>query len=336
MGEVFARRYELLDPIADGGMGSVWLVHDRETDTVLAAKLLRHSDAGSLLRFMREQSTRIHHPHVVTPVSWAGEDDTVLFTMPLVRGGSVDTLIGDWGPLPEAWVAAILDQTLDALEAVHTAGVVHRDVKPANLLLEPTRQELPHVRLTDFGIAAPLNQPRLTATSTSVGTPGYMAPEQQTGEGPDPRQDLYAVATVGLEMLIGHPPPFTADEMPESPLTQVLVRARSQDVGERPDSAGQMRKELAAAAPAGWEPGEIEVLDHFTERHPRSTPTAQPTAVLDRTAGPGSRDRVSISPPKPERHTPEVAPATPSALPVFGLATLGVALLLLSAWLLLG
>ena len=337
MGEVFANRYELLDPIAEGGMGSVWLVHDRKTDAVLAAKLLRHSDAGSLLRFMREQSTRIHHPHVVTTMSWAGEDDTVLFTMPLVRGGSVDTLVGDWGPLPEVWVTTILDQTLDALEAVHAAGVVHRDVKPANLLLEPTRQEMPHVRLTDFGIAAPLDQPRLTVATTAVGTQGYMAPEQQLGDSPDPRQDLYAVATVGLEMLIGHPPPFAVDEIPDSPLTQLLVRARSQDPDDRPGSASLMRKELATIAPAQWEPGEIEVLDHFTDHHPSASP-ARPTTVRERHAVPGSQDRTNTAT-RLVQPAPPATPATPEApstLTVLGLAALGVVLLLLSAWLLFG
>lgn len=326
MGEVFANRYELLDPIADGGMGSVWVIHDRKTDTILAAKLLRHSDASSLLRFMREQATRIHHPHVVTTMSWAGEDDTVLFTMPLIRGGSVDTLIGDWGPLPETWVTTILDQTLDALDAVHTAGIVHRDVKPANLLLEPTGQEPPHVRLTDFGIAAPLDQPRLTMAATAIGTPGYMAPEQRAGEGPDLRQDLYAVATVGLEMLLGHAPPFATHEIPDSPLAQLLVRVRSEDPDDRPTSAAQMRTELAAVAPA-WEPGEIEVLDHFTDRDPGRTPSAQPTTVLERHAVLGSQERAAPSDP---------TPSSTSTLAVGALSALGVMLLLLSAWLLFG
>src|SRR5690606_4446659 len=144
-----------------------------------------------------------------------------------------------------------------------------------------TGQERPHVRLTDFGIAAPLDQPRLTVAATAVGTPSYMAPEQKMGEGPDPRQDLYAVATVGLEMLVGHPPPFTADEVPDSPLTQLLVRARSQDPDDRPDSASGMRSELAAVAKAEWEPGEIEVLDHFTDHHPSPSPP-RPTTVRER------------------------------------------------------
>nr|WP_301539666.1 serine/threonine-protein kinase [Nocardioides sp. zg-DK7169] len=310
----------MLDPIADGAMGSVWIVRDQQDGQVKAAKVLRHSDAASLLRFMREQSTRIHHPHVVTPLSWSGEDDSVLFTMPLVRGGSVATLIGDWGPLPESWVVAVLEQTLSALEAVHDARVVHRDVKPANLLLEPTGPRRPHVRLTDFGIAVPVDQPRMTLSSTTLGTPGYMAPEQLRGAAPDPRQDLYAVGAVGLEMLLGHPPPFEPGELPDSPLGALLLAATAPDPDRRPPSASAFLHDLRAlrAAQADWDPGDVEVLDQF--------------------AGPAHRDVVG---PVPAPTTVlQVGEATvakrPSVLAVGVLAGTGLALLVLSAVLLLG
>nr|WP_257907387.1 protein kinase [Janibacter limosus] len=148
MGEVFAGRYELLDLIGQGGMGSVWRVHDRRTDPVVAAKVLRQSDAASLLRFVRETAFRIQHPHVVTPLGWAGEDDRVLFTMPVVDGGSVATPVGDHGPLPAPFVAEILRRVLDGLGAVHASRVVHRDVKPANILLRATGGR-PAARLPD-------------------------------------------------------------------------------------------------------------------------------------------------------------------------------------------
>jgi serine/threonine-protein kinase len=329
VGEIFARRYELLDPIADGGMGSVWRVRDHQHGDVKAAKLLRQRDASSLLRFMREQSTRIHHPHVVTPLSWVGEDDAVLFTMPLVRGGSVASLLGDWGRLPEPWVATVVDQTLSALEAVHEAGVVHRDVKPANLLLEPTGAEVPHVRLTDFGIATPLDQPRLTMAATSVGTPGYAAPEQQDGADPDPRQDLYAVGTVGLEMLVGHPPPFTTDELPTSPLAGLLLGARNPDPDLRPASASVFRDALRSFLPAVWDPSGIEVLDQFMGEGARLRPVpledqTERTVVLP--VEPPAPDLGDAGGPAPER---------PSVLPVVALAALGVVLLVVAAVLLL-
>jgi len=368
MGEIFARRYELLDPIADGGMGSVWRVLDHQDGQVKAAKLLRHSDASSLLRFMREQSTRIHHPHVVTPLSWIGEDDYMLFTMPLVRGGSVATLVGDWGPLPEPWVRAVLEQTLSALAAVHAAGVVHRDVKPANLLLDPTGQAPPHVKLTDFGIAAPLGQPRLTSASYAVGTPGYMAPEQRLGAAPDPRQDLYSAAMVGMEMLLGHPPPFAADERAPGPLAAVLTRALAADPQQRPPTAEAMRAELLAAVSDLWEPGEVEVLDHFADadadadidRSARAAPTAvlsagepaalpvgaqPPTAVLPH-AAPPSRPAGAVRAPVWPGSAARPGPADPGARsPSAGrrpsqamlmlLVLSGAVLLVVSVWLLL-
>lgn len=311
MGEVFARRYELLDPIADGGMGSVWRVRDHVDGSVKAAKLLRQRDAGSLLRFIREQATRVEHPHVVTPLSWVGEDDAVLFTMPLVRGGSVATLVGDWGPLPEPWVTTLLDQTLAALEAVHAAGVVHRDVKPANLLLEPTGAGLPHLRLSDFGIAAVVGEPRLTSANVTLGTPGYAAPEQQTGADPSPSQDLYAVGVVGLEMLLGHPPPFEADELPEGPLADLLAGACDQDPARRPESAAALRAALAAYLPQEWDPGEIEVLTHFGDDPTPTVRDQRPTAD-ERGAAPQT-----------QRSGPPVAA-------VLALALVGVLMVLLS------
>ncbi|GAA1930434.1 hypothetical protein GCM10009737_35500 [Nocardioides lentus] len=285
MGEVFAGRYELLEPVAVGGMGTVWTVRDQADGALKVAKILQQSDAASLLRFVREQSVRIDHRHVVTPQSWAGMDERVLFTMPLVRGGSVADLLRAHGALPPRWAATLLDQTLQALEAVHAAGIVHRDVKPANLLLEPTGRARPHLRLTDFGIAAGVDQPRMTRAATAIGTPGYMAPEQQHGADPDPRQDLYAVGVVGLEMLTAVRPPARGPTGPGDPtwspplpwapgsepaavtaLVELLGRAADPDPARRPASAAALRAEMLAldvsALPAA--PGEqVAVADLF-------------------------------------------------------------------------
>lgn len=286
MGEVFAGRYELLDPIATGGMGTVWCVLDRSDHQVKAAKILRQSDASSLLRFVREQSMRIDHLHVVTPQSWAGMDDRVLFTMPLVRGGSVAGLVKQYGALPLRWVAILLDQTLHALEAVHAAGIVHRDVKPGNLLLEPTGTGRPHLRLTDFGIAAPLDEPRMTRASMVIGSPGYMAPEQWRGADPDFRSDLYSVGRVGAELLTGQRPSSetvgvdastlrTGDPRRDA-LVDLLARAAAEHADQRPPSATAMRRDLSALGLADLppEPGEtIRVSDEFTS-------IGEPTALM--------------------------------------------------------
>lgn len=206
MGEVFAGRYELVDPIGRGGAGAVWRAWDRRRGRYVAAKVLLQSDAHSLLRFVREQALRIDHPHVLAPASWAADDDKVLFTMELVRGGSLSHVIGDYGPLPPRYVCVLLDQLLSGLTAVHAEGVVHRDIKPANILLEATGAGQPHLRLSDFGIAMRKGEPRLTDTNYVVGTPGYFAPEQMLGAEPDFPADLYAGGLVALYLLSGKKP----------------------------------------------------------------------------------------------------------------------------------
>lgn len=206
MGEVFAGRYELVDPIGRGGSGAVWRSWDHRRRRYVAAKVLQQSDAHALLRFVREQAMRIDHPHVLAPASWAADDDKVLFTMDLVHGGSLSHLIGDYGPLSPRYVCTLLDQLLSGLTAVHAEGVVHRDIKPANILLEATGTRRPRVRLSDFGIAMRKGEPRLTEPDYVVGTPGYFAPEQMLGAEPDFPADLYAVGLVALYLLSGRRP----------------------------------------------------------------------------------------------------------------------------------
>ncbi|NED81010.1 serine/threonine protein kinase, partial [Streptomyces sp. SID11233] len=99
MAEIFAGRYVLADPIGRGGAGAVWRAWDRRRRRYVAAKVLHRRDAHTLLRFVREQALRIDHPHVLAPRSWAADDEQVLFTMDLARGGSVERLVGDYGPL---------------------------------------------------------------------------------------------------------------------------------------------------------------------------------------------------------------------------------------------
>ncbi|MFD2415118.1 serine/threonine-protein kinase [Amycolatopsis pigmentata] len=270
VGRYLVGRYRLVDPIASGGMGSVWRVWDAQARRYVAAKLLRPADAVSLLRFVREQSLRVEHPHVAAPTGWAAEDDQVLLTMDLVRGGTVAHLLSDYGTLPLSYVAVLIDQLLDALAAVHAHGIVHRDVKPSNLLLEPTGRGKPMLRLADFGIAVVMDEPRFTHSQV-IGSPGYVAPERMLHVDPEPRQDLYAVGVLTARLLTGQATAVDrTGELPGS--VRAFVEAlSSESPANRPESAEAARREWRTAVEqAGAEPigpaglGTIEVFERLS------------------------------------------------------------------------
>jgi eukaryotic-like serine/threonine-protein kinase len=321
MGEVFAGRYELVDPIGRGGVGAVWRSWDHRRRRYVAAKVLQQSDAHALLRFVREQAMRIDHPHVLAPASWAADDDKVLFTMDLVCGGSLAHLIGGYGPLPPRYVCVLLDQLLAGLAAVHAEGVVHRDIKPANILLEATGTGTPHLRLSDFGIAMRKGEARLTETDYVVGTPGYFAPEQMTGAEPDFPADLYAVGLVALYLLSGRKPDaqalverFEADGMPPAPLGvpepmwQVIGALLQPDPHARFRTATGARKALAAA---------VELV-------PEPSPDEEPVEIFDQIGplpdgfGPGGPLQERFGPGGPLPEGPEGSPTFPAQAQVPG------------------
>ncbi|MFE7751058.1 serine/threonine protein kinase [Streptomyces sp. NPDC057428] len=325
MGEVFAGRYELVDPIGRGGVGAVWRAWDHRRHRYVAAKVLQQSDAHTLLRFVREQALRIEHPHVLAPASWAADDDKVLFTMDLVSGGSLAHVIGDYGPLPPRFVCLLLDQLLSGLSTVHAEGVVHRDIKPANILMEATGTGRPHLRLSDFGISMRKGEPRLTETNYVVGTPGYFAPEQLMGAEPDFPADLFAVGLVALYLLQGQKPdaqalieyfaahgtPGAPQGVPE-PLWQVLAGLLQPDPHARFRTATGARKALTAAvemlAEAGGDDEPVEVFDQIGPLPAGFGPDGpEPPAEGARTP-PQSAGRPATPPqPSPRSYTP--APA---------------------------
>ncbi|MGA8245956.1 MAG: protein kinase, partial [Nocardioides sp.] len=150
-------RLGLIEQIGRGGAGTVWCAWDSRRRTFVAAKVLAP-------RSRPEASPGLVHPHVVAPHAIAShgpadEGDGPVLVMELVRGGTADQLLAEHGALPEEYVAVLLEQLLEALVAVHAAGLVHQDVKPANLLLEPTGRGRPHLRLGDFGTAVALDAP---------------------------------------------------------------------------------------------------------------------------------------------------------------------------------
>lgn len=242
-----AGRYVLADRIGTGAMGSVWRAYDLRGERWLAAKVLTCADAELRLRFAREYAVRIDHPHLVAPTGWADEDGVQMLFMDLVRGGTLATLVADHGPLPTLYVAVLMRQLLEALTAVHAAGVVHRDVTPANVLLEPTGLAAPYLRLGDFGVATATDAATGPPTGP-IGTVGFAAPEQGTGAA-DPRQDLYAVGRVGLFALTG-----AAAHLTTTSLLAWLLGLAAADPGARPRSAAEALYELDGLELPAWEP----------------------------------------------------------------------------------
>ncbi|MGW6964105.1 protein kinase domain-containing protein [Streptomyces zaomyceticus] len=356
MGEVFAGRYELVDPIGRGGAGAVWRAWDHRRRRYVAAKVLLQSDAHTLLRFVREQAMRIDHPHVLAPASWAADDDKVLFTMDLVAGGSLAHVVGDYGPLPPRFVCVLLDQLLSGLATVHAEGVVHRDIKPANILLDVTGTGRPHLRLSDFGISMRKGEPRLTETNYVVGTPGYFAPEQLLGAEPDFTADLFAVGLVALYLLQGRKPdsqalvehfvahgtPGAPQGVPE-PLWQVLAGLLQPDPQARFRTATGARKALSAAVEMLPEPSadedRVEIFDQLgplpsgfgpqgplgpTDASAPTGPAGDPAAAVQGAstgAAPGSAPSPGPLPVAPPQQPPQPQyqpphPAAPGTAPL--------------------
>ncbi len=204
--------YLLEEQVGAGGMAVVFRAHDERLDRTVALKLLSPtlaSDEAFRQRFMRESraAAAVDDPHII-PVYEAGEVAGVLFiAMRFVPGGDAQSLVARSGPLPPRRAAEIVSQMASALDAAHEAGLVHRDVKPANMLLDvrPGRRE--HAYLSDFGLTkAALAGSGLTATGHFLGTLDYIAPEQLQGQDVDGRADQYGLAAAAVELLTGTPP----------------------------------------------------------------------------------------------------------------------------------
>jgi len=251
-------RIRLLEPIGEGGTGAVRRAWDRGRRQYVAAKLLPRP-AYDVTAPPAEPGLRLAHPHVLTVDEVLLTRDLAVLLMPLARGGTADRLLAEHGALPQAFVAVLLDHLLDALGAVHRAGLVHGDVKPTNLLLDATGTGRPHLRLADFGAASRTGGPR------SAGTDGYLAPEAVCGAAPDPRQDLFAAGVTATELLTGRSPPSTPPRGPLHPLLTALTHA---DPWRRPPSAGDALTRLRATgvpddAPWTHRPHPPDVPDRF-------------------------------------------------------------------------
>jgi len=209
--------YRLEEQIGQGGMAVVFRAQDERLERQVALKILSPTLATNETfrhRFIRESrsAAAVDDPHII-PVFEAGDADGVLFiAMRYVPGGDVGTLVRRLGPLPIARAAAIISAVASALDAAHAAGLVHRDVKPGNMLVDARPGRPDHVYLSDFGLTkGALASASLTGTGQVLGTPTYCAPEQIQGQPVDARTDEYALACAVFALLSGEPP-FSRDE----------------------------------------------------------------------------------------------------------------------------
>lgn len=196
-------RYELIRHIARGGMSDVYEARDVLLQRPVAVKVYRATAPADRSRFDAEVTTlaALNHPGLVQVYDAGEHEGDGYVVLELVDGPTLRSILGDRGPLPAVEVAALGSELADALEYVHTAGVVHRDVTPSNVLCG--RDGRP--RLADFGIARLLDTTRVTALATTVGTAAYMAPEQLEGLDVTPAADIYALGLVLGEVLTGRP-----------------------------------------------------------------------------------------------------------------------------------
>ncbi len=264
-GRLLGGRYRLERLIATGGMAQVWAATDETLTRRVAVKLLHPhlaADETFIARFRAEAiaAAKLTHPSIVAIYDTCTDGGEEAIVLELVEGPTLREWLDEHGPLEPGQAAEVVAQAADALEAAHRAGIVHRDVKPANILLCADGR----VKVADFGIAKAAEGSELTATGTMLGTAKYLAPEQVEGGPVDPRTDVYALGIVLYEALCGRPP-FDGESdaaialarlhrAPMRPrqvragvpraLEEVVLRALSRDPDDRYVSAGALRGAL--------------------------------------------------------------------------------------------
>ena len=220
-GQLYGGRYKLISRIAIGGMGEVWHAQDEVILRDVAIKILKQEymgDPGFLERFRTEarHAAMVDHEGIANVYDYGEDSGSAYLVMELVPGDSLARILERDKTLPEDKVLDIIAQTSRALFEAHEAGLVHRDIKPGNLLITPDGQ----VKITDFGIARVADQVALTATGQVMGTVQYLAPEQATGKPATPSTDIYSLGIVAYEALAGKRP-FTGESQMAIAMAQI-------------------------------------------------------------------------------------------------------------------
>ncbi|MFB6391497.1 protein kinase domain-containing protein [Polymorphospora lycopeni] len=349
-GVLLGNRYRLDERIAGGGMGDVWRGTDEVLGRTVAVKILLPSlveEPGFAERFRGEARTMatINHPGVVDVYDYGSDQQIAFLVMEYVEGDALSRTLGRVGRLTPARTMALVAQAADALQAAHDKGIVHRDVKPGNLLVRPNGTLV----LTDFGIARSAMVAQLTAAGSVLGTASYISPEQAAGSTATPASDVYALGVVAYQCLSGHRPfegdnplaiammhvrdtprPLPGDIPP--PVRSIVERAMAKDPGGRWPSAAalavaarQVAAELSGPGrPSGpptapnrpvGPPGSPAVPMNKPASAPPTAPTSGPGGTRMMPAYPPG----NAGPPLPAQGapatgaTPHAAPASPAA-----------------------
>ncbi len=318
--------YQVVAPLGEGGMAAVYKAYQPSVDRYVALKVLpRHfaQDPEFVQRFKREARViaNLQHPHIL-PVHDFGESDGYTYmAMRFIKGGELSTWIEENRPLSLPQIQRIISQVGDALDYAHGQGVMHRDVKPSNVLID----ERGNCLLTDFGLARMVETSvKITRTGGILGTPAYMSPEQGMGQGIDHRSDIYALGIILYEMVTGRPPyqaetpmaimikhiqsplPPPSQYNPDLPedVERVILKALAKDKNDRYASAGEMVQALqqATAHPTistgAPRPTVAAIRPPQTQETETAVPTPPPT-----------------QPPEQERETAVPPPSTPTPAP---------------------
>lgn len=327
-------RYTLTERIAIGGMGEVWKARDKVLGRTVAVKILKEEytgDPGFLERFRAEarHTALLNHPGVANVFDYGEEDGSAYLIMELVPGEPLSNIIERDKQLPADRILNIMAQTARALAAAHAQGLVHRDVKPGNLIITPDER----VKVTDFGIARLADQVPLTATGQVMGTAQYLAPEQATGQQATQSSDMYSLGIIGYECLAGRrpftgesqiaialaqvndPPPPLSQDVP-APAAALIMCLLSKDPADRPENATALasaidairRRDIPAALKA------VPALGHFLPQGADTQATqvmTAPTTVAPTAARFGSGARY-----EPEPTTARVPRASQAAAPI--------------------
>jgi serine/threonine-protein kinase len=264
-GLVLGGRYHLQHRVASGGMADVWAAEDEVLQRSVALKVMRPDPGHEELFALRFRDEALHsaaliHTNIATVFDYGEDEQLAFLVMELVDGKPLSQVLREHGPLPAEQVRSIIGQSALALGVAHEAKVVHRDVKPANILL----REDGLVKLTDFGIARAVDASGHTRAGDLLGTPSYLSPEQALGRPATGASDLYALGVVGHEMLSGakpfdkptpiatamshlhEPPPPLPDDVPED-LAGVIEDLLAKDPQDRPENARAVAVRLGLA-----------------------------------------------------------------------------------------